>query len=279
MAGTGKHVALSVCFRTVIVAVLLSAPRPVPALTLAMTPSQQNVAPGAGFDIQFNVVAADSMFNGFDANVVFDPAALTLVPASPISLQEGCLMTGVCSAACGNTFHVFTPAADSLSVTDVLLCAGVALQGPGTVYTLHFVASNTPQLTSVHFHRVRFFNAGMPVANVQALDDTIAIGVQLGVPTAPGHGLLPRVKVAPNPARGAAFIRVDDPAGGVEELFVSDVAGRAVRVLQRGRFDPGARSVTWDGRDDAGRAVPAGVYFVRFRAAGQLFHDRLVLLR
>jgi hypothetical protein len=243
-----------------------------------MTPAVQTVAPGAGFDIEFTVVVADSLFNGFDANVAFDPAALTLVPASPVSLQEGCLMTGACSAACGNTFHYFTPAPDSMSITDVLLCAGVALQGPGQVYKLHFVASNTPQTTWVRFHRVRFYNAGLFVTGLQAQDASIVIRDPAGVPGEPGPGRIPRVSAAPNPMRGSTSIRLENSAGGDEELFVSDVTGRAVRLLQRGAFPPGTRSVTWDGRDDRGRTVPAGVYFVRFRSAGRMFHARLALL-
>jgi hypothetical protein len=244
-----------------------------------MTPASQVVQPGAGVDIEFTVTVADSMFNGFDANVSFDPAALTLVPAAPSSLQQGCLMTGGCSSACGNTFHWLTTATDSMSVTDVLLCAGIAVRGPGQLYKLHFIASNTPQVTQVRFHQLRMYNAGLYVPGVEAQNATVAIGVQLGVPGGQTPPNVPRITAAPNPARGSTFIRVESAAGGDEELFVSDVTGRAVRLLQHGAYPPGTRTVSWDGRDDRGRTVQAGVYFVRFRSAGRLYDARLALLK
>jgi hypothetical protein len=248
-------------------------------MTVAMTPSEQNVAPGAGFDVDFSVVAADSLFNGYNVVVSYDPSAVTFVPTSPTSLQQGCLMTGACSAACGNTFHVFNAAADSLSIHDVLLCAGVALQGPGQLYTLHFVASNTPQVTWVRIRGFHFYNKGYYVLGIDSQDAAIGIGVTLGVPGGAHPPGVPRVSCAPNPARGTASILVETSAGGDEELLVSDVAGRAVRQLQRGAFSQGTRTVTWDGRDDLGRSVPPGVYLVRLRSGGRSFHTRLAWLQ
>jgi len=61
----------------------------------------------AEFDLELRVTQAGSAFNGFDADVSFDPSAITFVPLSPTSLQQGSLMT----SACGNTFHRFTASA------------------------------------------------------------------------------------------------------------------------------------------------------------------------
>jgi len=74
----------------------------------------------------------------------------------------------------------------------------------------------------------------------------------------------------PNPwrpsAQGDARIVVSlDPGGSVSaEVVVLDVRGRRVRVL--GTSDDVAsqgRIAVWDGRDDRGRPLPAGVYFFR----------------
>jgi flagellar basal-body rod modification protein FlgD len=46
---------------------------------------------------------------------------------------------------------------------------------------------------------------------------------------------------------------------------VLDVAGRHVRTLAAGRLGSGAREISFDGRDDAGRDLPPGVYRVRAR--------------
>src|SRR5512145_2614324 len=108
------------------------------AVRVALTPALQTVAPGSDFDVFVDVTEAGSAFNGFDLVVGYDPAALTFLPLSPTTLQQGCLMTGACSGACGNTFHVFGAAGDSLAVSDVLLCNQFSLTGPGRIYKLRF---------------------------------------------------------------------------------------------------------------------------------------------
>ena len=125
-----------------------------PGVTVALLPTQQ-VAPGATFDVYIQVTQAGSVFNGFDAVIGYDPAALTFVPGSN---EEGPYMTG----ACGNTFHVFRAGAGRDTITDVLLCAGVSLPGPGQLYKLRFQASMTPQVTEVRFlPGLQFYNAGL----------------------------------------------------------------------------------------------------------------------
>jgi hypothetical protein len=49
-------------------------------------------------------------------------------------------------------------------------------------------------------------------------------------------------------------------------LTVHDAAGQLVRTFQRGAFAPGIATYTWDGRNEQGRMVAAGVYFVALRA-------------
>ena len=100
-------------------------------IKVGLTPAIQNVSLGATFDVYIDVTEAGSEFNGYDAVVSWNPAQLTFLPLTPTSNQQGCLMTGGCSAACGNTFHTFSSAGDSLAVSNVLLCNNFSLTGPG----------------------------------------------------------------------------------------------------------------------------------------------------
>ncbi len=72
----------------------------------------------------------------------------------------------------------------------------------------------------------------------------------------------------PNPAQGSVSFRVKlgEPASVL--LGVYDLAGRRLRAWGDVAADTGERTVVWDCRDDAGRAVPAGHYFVRLEADG-----------
>ena len=60
---------------------------------------------------------------------------------------------------------------------------------------------------------------------------------------------------------------------------VHDLTGRCVRTLARGSYPAHRYAVTWDGRDEDGRAAPAGVYFLKLNAERTRKSQRLVLLR
>jgi subtilisin family serine protease len=87
------------------------------------------------------------------------------------------------------------------------------------------------------------------------------------------------VSVGPNPASGPTSIRYTIPAPSRVEVSVLDVAGRRVRHLVNGPEPAGAREATWDGRNDDGRPVAAGVYFVKVAASRQTAVRRIALVR
>src|SRR5204863_5291035 len=72
----------------------------------------------------------------------------------------------------------------------------------------------------------------------------------------------PALRVRPVPTRDAAHIDwVSDERARATTISIHDVAGRQVRVYALPRsIRSGA--MTWDLRDQRGRRVPAGVYFV-----------------
>ena len=67
--------------------------------------------------------------------------------------------------------------------------------------------------------------------------------------------------------------------GGAAEVRMIDLAGRHVRTLMRGTAAAGRQVIAWDGRDDAGRNVANGVYFLVSRTGGQESKLKLVVLR
>jgi len=91
--------------------------------------------------------------------------------------------------------------------------------------------------------------------------------------------------VSPNPVlRGSVFrysVGADlTPHGPVEvSLALYDTQGRKVRVLRNGRDGAGEYLLTWDGADQGGIPVPAGVYFARFRAGPWTQVSRVSVVR
>jgi hypothetical protein len=62
-------------------------------------------------------------------------------------------------------------------------------------------------------------------------------------------------------------------------LQVYDATGRLVRTLAQRQCNPGYYSEVWNGCDDTGRAVAAGIYFVRFTTDNYNHVEKTVLLR
>ena len=77
-------------------------------------------------------------------------------------------------------------------------------------------------------------------------------------------GLDVRLSAYPNPFQDATRLRLEGTRiAAVNTLRIYSTAGRLVRVLAAG-----GGGVEWDGRDAAGRLVPAGVYHVELDAGG-----------
>lgn len=64
----------------------------------------------------------------------------------------------------------------------------------------------------------------------------------------------------PNPARGRVTFQVQQPESRPVTLAIFDAAGRRVRRVELAAGGPAPRLWLWDGRDDAGVVLPAGVY-------------------
>ncbi len=78
----------------------------------------------------------------------------------------------------------------------------------------------------------------------------------------PAGSQSPGALLGPNPARGRVRFSLPGPGGGTVEVI--DRTGRTVRTIVAAT---GSRNLTWELDDQAGRRLPAGVYFVRFPAA------------
>jgi len=90
-----------------------------------------------------------------------------------------------------------------------------------------------------------------------------------------------RLQVFPNPFSNAASIRAPAASrdGGIARILICDADGRLVRRLA---FTPGKAGdgvVHWDGKDEMGRDVGAGTYFLDADGDGGAFRGRLVRIR
>ena len=85
--------------------------------------------------------------------------------------------------------------------------------------------------------------------------------------------------LTPSPCGGACRLTYSLPSGCVGELSVSDVAGRWLVVLAEGQLAAGIHSVTWSGRDDRGKQLAPGMYFVRLSLPTHSTCKKLIRVR
>ncbi|UCE03172.1 MAG: T9SS type A sorting domain-containing protein [Candidatus Latescibacterota bacterium] len=83
----------------------------------------------------------------------------------------------------------------------------------------------------------------------------------------------------PNPFTESTRLSYYVPMRGHVSVEVYDVRGRRVRTLVVGPKDSGRHEIGWNGRDDAGRNLSAGVYFVRYRTDQRVITRRMLRLQ
>ncbi|HEX7879661.1 MAG TPA: T9SS type A sorting domain-containing protein [Candidatus Eisenbacteria bacterium] len=104
-----------------------------------------------------------------------------------------------------------------------------------------------------------------------------ALAGQAGVTAA--SPAVPVLTAAPNPFHDATVLSIGAPvdANGAFDVAIVDVSGRLVVGL--GSFEAGTDKVGWNGRDAAGRAATAGVYYAVVTTGRARGVTRLVLVR
>jgi hypothetical protein len=93
-----------------------------------------------------------------------------------------------------------------------------------------------------------------PVARFTVTDTTLPPGFERALLTA-----------GPNPARDVVRLRYRVPVSTISKVAVFDLQGRLIRRFPPAASEPGWHELEWDGKDDAGRSVAAGTYWIRLR--------------
>jgi Tol biopolymer transport system component len=107
----------------------------------------------------------------------------------------------------------------------------------------------------------------------------------------PSWGPTPATSAVERPCGGGVVLSLVSPAhtqmdlrltiehAAPASLEIFDSMGRLVRTLLREPLTPGSRSVSWDGRNDAGRPVGTGMYYCRLVSGEASRTTKLVFVR
>ncbi len=117
------------------------------------------------------------------------------------------------------------------------------------------------------------------VGQVPGLIEDPCEGVVADAPWTAPSGITRMYASTPNPYNQRTTVRFSLAQSGQAQVAIYDAAGRRVRTIVDGELDAGAHELVWDGTDDAGRSLPAGVYWARLDDGVQESSSKLVSLR
>jgi hypothetical protein len=83
----------------------------------------------------------------------------------------------------------------------------------------------------------------------------------------------------PNPFNPSTTIEFTLPETGITSLVIYNIAGQKVRRLIAELMTAGKHTVVWDGKDESGLAVSAGIYFARLTCGVMTTTGKMVLIK
>ena len=241
-----------------LVLLALAGATPAAALvTLHYSPSDTTVAPG---DTLWVSVMIDDVLDlrTFEAYLEYDPAILERTDAGPGQLFEdaGCFIYTDCEEDVLGQLHVYA----------ITFGPDCWVSGPGELYRLQFFASALGVSDVIATEVIIYDPEGAPMEDEVILPDAqiLVTDVIPGVPpTLPGAHL----DLYPNPFNPRVTLSFATPVPASARLLVYDLRGQQVATVWSGQTGGDALSVSWDGTDAGGRALPSGTYCFRLESA------------
>jgi hypothetical protein len=83
----------------------------------------------------------------------------------------------------------------------------------------------------------------------------------------------------PNPFNPITYINYDLPEMSVVNIEIFNILGQKVKTLMSASQMPGHHRVQWNGKNNFDKALPSGVYLVKFKANHFDHHQKIMLLK
>ncbi len=154
--------------------------------------------------------------------------------------------------------------------TNYVLRSGTISQGGGTSTSSQYRLTGITGITTVGKSHNSNYNlqSGMPY-------QAILVSIHEG----PGQPLkFQFLPPYPSPMINRVNISFVLPQKSNVELSIYEISGRKVWTLRKS-FSSGRHGVVWHGVDNYGHRLSSGLYILKFRAAGHLLTQKLIILR
>ena len=234
--------------------VLLPAAFAAAGVVLRWQPQLQVVAPGD--TAALSLMLDDTLdVRTIDVVIDYDPAVLAGLTAVPGALFDtvSCYVWPAYEEDTPGHWHAFA----------AIIGASCRTTGPGELlrWTARAAADGWTDVTTAE---VTLFD---PDADRYA--DVSLPHAVVGVSATTGRNDLPpapRLELAPNPFNPRTRVGWSVPPGMPFRLELLDAQGRRLAVLASGEGDGIRHQVDWNGRDEAGRPAPSGLYLFRLES-------------
>lgn len=163
----------------------------------------------------------------------------------------------------------------------------VSIQGEQVVSLLDLFATagKGVQVNRI-FDEVKVSDGLLEIHFTAQVDNPLVNGIVI-VPAAAGinenSGIVPeRLELGqnyPNPFNGETVIPVQTPQDDHVTIRIYDALGRTISVIPVGATSKGRYSITWNSKDDAGRAVASGIYYYTVQGMNHRSVKKMLLLR
>jgi hypothetical protein len=88
-----------------------------------------------------------------------------------------------------------------------------------------------------------------------------------------------KIQISPTPFISLTSIKYSIAGTGNVELKIYNLAGELVRTLVDGQQKAGNYTISYDGKDDRGKFLPSGIYFIKLKTGNFAQTRKLLLLR
>jgi predicted GH43/DUF377 family glycosyl hydrolase len=247
--------------------------------TSVLTPASWSNAGRRGWPVRLRLVdLSDSADGVIGLDAVVDSAVGSPAPPA-IPLVDETAPAGGENLTAGSTFTIrWTGSSGAgidsfvvyLSYDDFATAPAKLARRNGNQFTFTWTVPAGPKFNA-RIRVVIYARNGIHTCD-QSGPFSIGATVDVGEDTRPVVSLVARAQPGPAP-----ILEWSAPPGRRATLVLYDTRGRRVRRLYDGPGVALARA-TWDGRDDAGRPLPPGLYFARLQSGEQSATARVIRL-
>ena len=231
---------------------------------VSVHPQQLNVLPGETVDITIEIAESHQM-SAFGLDLGYPAEILSFVKASATGLTENWQnwaaqenVNGVVTIGGFQQQPVQSDDATQLVTMTFQVKENASEAGELWLFNLKDdLAAATTQSAAIHLK-----NKLAPAADTKNTPDDYAL--------AQNH---------PNPFNPATRIHYQLPEATFVELVIFNTLGQKIRTLVSSQQTAGFHQIEWDGRNEAGLAVPSGLYFYRFQTDKFLEMKKMLLMR